>query len=59
MNRWPLASPLRLGLCSVLLALMALAVAPATAQVDVSVDLAMTRGTAGAPVTIVEFFDFE
>jgi protein-disulfide isomerase len=41
------------------LVLAALAVAPAAAQVDVSVDPAMTRGPADAPVTIVEFFDFE
>ncbi len=60
MNRWSLASLLRSRLSSVLpLVLVALAVAPAAAQVDVSVDPAMTRGPAGAPVTIVEFFDFE
>jgi len=33
--------------------------APAVAQVDLSVVPAMTRGPAGAPVTIVEFKDFE
>lgn len=60
MKRWPLAPPLRWGFCSVWpLVLVALAVAPAAPQVDVSVDPAMTRGPAVAPVTIVEFFDFE
>lgn len=32
---------------------------PAAAQVDLSVTPAMTRGPARAPVTIVEFADFE
>ena len=41
------------------LVLVALAMAPAAAQVNVSVDPAMTRGPAHAPVTIIEFFDFE
>ena len=60
MNCWTIAPPLRSGLCSVLpLVLVALAMAPATAQVDMTVDPAMTRGPANAPVTIVEFFDFE
>ena len=34
-------------------------VTPAVAQVDLSVTLAMTRGPERAPLTIVEFFDFE
>jgi hypothetical protein len=33
--------------------------APARAQVDVSVDPAMTKGTASAPVTIFEFSDYQ
>lgn len=45
-----LAVPLLLGM---------LAAAPAAAQVDVTVVPAMTKGPEGAPVTIVEFLDFE
>jgi hypothetical protein len=41
------------------LLLLAVAVAPAAAQVDLTVEPAMTRGPERAPVTIVEFFDFE
>ena len=33
--------------------------APVVAQVDLNVVPAMTRGPEGAPVTIVEFLDFE
>ena len=33
--------------------------APVMAQVDLTVVPAMTRGPEGAPVTIVEFLDFE
>ena len=59
-NRWPLAPLLRSGLDAVLpLVLVALTLVPAAAQLDVTVDPAMTRGPANAPVTIVEFFDFE
>jgi protein-disulfide isomerase len=43
----------------VCLLLTAGAVAPAVAQVEVTVTPTMTRGPANAPVTIVEFFDFE
>jgi hypothetical protein len=32
---------------------------PAAAQVDLSVTPAMTRGPEGAPLTIVEFSDFQ
>jgi hypothetical protein len=32
---------------------------PASAQVDLSVTPAMAKGPVGAPLTIVEFFDFE
>ena len=32
---------------------------PAAAQVDLTVTPAMTRGPERAPLTIVEFFDFE
>ena len=32
---------------------------PAAAQVDLTVTPAMTRGPEGAPVTIVEFVDYE
>jgi protein-disulfide isomerase len=39
--------------------LLAGAVAPAAGQVDLTVDPAMTRGPAHAPVTIVAFSDFE
>ena len=39
--------------------LLAGAVGPAAAQVDVTVDAARTRGPADAPVTIVEFSDYE
>lgn len=41
------------------LLLVAGAAAPAPAQVDLTVNPAMTRGPEGAPVTIVEFMDFE
>ena len=41
------------------LLLVAAGAGPAAAQVDLTIDPAMTRGAAGAPVTIVEFFDFE
>ena len=37
----------------------AFAPAPVVAQVDLNVVPAMTRGPEGAPVTIVEFLDFE
>jgi hypothetical protein len=39
--------------------LLAGPVTPAAAQVDLSVTPAMTRGPERAPITIVEFFDFE
>ena len=42
-----------------LLLLLAGAAAPAAAQVDLTVTPTMVRGPADAPVTIVEFFDFE
>ena len=32
---------------------------PVAAQVELTVTPALTRGPEGAPVTIVEFFDFE
>jgi hypothetical protein len=32
---------------------------PAAAQVDVTVTAAMVKGPERAPITIVEFFDFE
>ena len=35
------------------------AAGPVMAQVDLNVVPAMTRGPEGAPVTIVEFLDFE
>ena len=38
---------------------MAALCAPAVAQVEVTVNPAMTRGPERAPVTIVEFSDFE
>ncbi len=41
------------------LLLLAWAAFPAAAQVDLTVTPAMTRGPADAPVTIVEFSDFE
>jgi hypothetical protein len=51
---------MRPGLAALLLLLLGLGgVAPATAQVDVTAEPAMTRGLEGAPVTIVEFSDFE
>jgi hypothetical protein len=34
-------------------------VSPVVAQVELTVTPAMTRGPEGAPVTIVEFVDFE
>ena len=49
MTRW---------ICALLL-LLAGAASPAAAQVDLTVTPAMVRGPANAPVTIVEFFDFE
>ena len=49
---------IRLGwLVSLLLAMGS--AAPAVAQQDLTVSPAMTRGPERAPVTIVEFFDFE
>jgi len=51
---------MRRGLASLLSLLLSTgAVAPAAAQVDLTVEPAMTRGPERAPVTIVEFFDFE
>jgi hypothetical protein len=45
---------------AVALALLGAAlVGSASAQVDLTVEPAMTRGPGQAPVTIVEFFDFE
>ncbi len=41
------------------LLLAAGSVTPAAAQLDLTVTPAMTRGPEGAPLTIVEFFDFE
>jgi hypothetical protein len=41
------------------LLLLAGAVGPAAAQVDITVDPGRTRGPAQAPVTIVEFSDYE
>jgi protein-disulfide isomerase len=41
------------------LLLVAGVVLPVAAQVDLTVDPARTRGPATAPVTIVEFSDFE
>jgi hypothetical protein len=41
------------------LLLTAASVTPAAAQLDLTVTPAMTRGPEGAPLTIVEFFDFE
>ncbi len=41
------------------LLLVACAVAPAAAQVELTMDRGRTRGPALAPVTIVEFSDFE
>jgi protein-disulfide isomerase len=41
------------------LLLAAGAVAPGVAQVELTVTPAMTRGAENAPVTIVEFSDFE
>ena len=35
------------------------AIGPAVAQVDLTADPARTRGPARAPITIVEFSDFE
>ena len=39
--------------------LLATGSATAAAQLDLTVTPAMTRGPEGAPLTIVEFFDFE
>ena len=41
------------------LLLAAGAITQAAAQVDLTVTPAMTRGPENAPLTIVEFFDFE
>ena len=42
-----------------LVPLLLAAAGPATAQVDLTVTPAMTRGPENAPLTIVEFSDFE
>ena len=47
------------GRLLVSLLLAAGCVVPAAAQVDLTVTPAMTRGPDRAPLTIVEFFDFE
>jgi len=44
---------------ALLLGLLALVAAPAAAQVELSVDPAMVRGPADAPVKIVEFTDYQ
>ena len=47
------------ALLLVSLLLAAGSVTPAAAQLDLTVTDGMTRGPEGAPLTIVEFFDFE
>ena len=47
------------GRLLVSLLLAAGSVAPAAAQLDLTVTPAMVRGPEHAPLTIVEFFDFE
>jgi protein-disulfide isomerase len=49
------------ALASFLLSLLLAAgsLTPVAAQVELTVTPAMVRGPAGAPLTIVEFFDFE
>ncbi len=42
-----------------LLVLLVLLVSPASGQIELSVEPAMTKGPAGAPVTIVEFSDYQ
>lgn len=42
-----------------LLASVLLLAAPARGQVEITLDPAMTKGAAGAPVTILEFSDYQ
>ena len=42
-----------------LLVSLLVTVASARGQVDITVDPAMTKGAGGAPVTIVEFSDYQ
>jgi hypothetical protein len=42
-----------------LLVILLVTVTSARAQVDITVDPAMTKGAGGAPVTIVEFSDYQ
>jgi hypothetical protein len=49
----------RRHLPGVLLAVLVLGATPAPAQVNVTVQPFMTRGPAAAPVTIVEFSDYQ
>ncbi len=60
MNRGPAALQRRSRVYYSLLIVLLLAVgARADGQVNLTVDPAMTKGSAGAPVTIVEFSDFQ
>ena len=59
-NRGPAALQRRSRVYYSLLIVLLLAVgARADGQVNLTVDPAMTKGSAGAPVTIVEFSDFQ
>jgi len=48
-----------IGTIACLLALVALSPAPALAQVEVTWSPSMVKGPSGAPVTIVEFSDYQ
>ncbi len=58
MNESPVSRPRRVYYI-LLLVLLVLLVSPASGQIELSVEPAMTKGPAGAPVTIVEFSDYQ
>jgi hypothetical protein len=55
----PRSSVRGIGLAALIVALLLATAAGAQPVVQIDVDAAMSRGAAGAPVTIVEFSDYQ
>jgi hypothetical protein len=51
--------PFRRRVYTIAAALLLALATPLAAQVDISIEPAMTKGPAGAPVVIVEFSDYQ